>query len=200
MDKTLPSLFKARDGGLDAISEALNKGGNSNEKENGRTILDWAASCRYIDVVRLLLEHGADPNLADDPDPDDYGRFSRPLFAVVGSDANKDIVALLLKSGADPNLTDDQGITPLISATLRGALENCKQLVAAGAEPQHRTKEGHDALFFAVNRNLPLMVSYLLDLGLDPAKRINEQNSAIETAQKKQFQGILEIFKERGFF
>ena len=36
--------------------------------EGGKTLLHVACSKLHVDAVRLLLEHGADPNLRNDPD------------------------------------------------------------------------------------------------------------------------------------
>lgn len=78
------------------------------------------------DMVRLLIEKGADVNAAD--------MFGiTPLEeAVVKRGTN--IVTLLLDSGADINHHDKDGLSPLNAAVKYGAKANADLLLARGAE------------------------------------------------------------------
>jgi ankyrin repeat protein len=62
-----------------------------------------AATNGHIAMVRLLLEHGADPNLRN------YDGVTALHNAVYENQL--DIVALLLEAGADPNIKDRFGNT-----------------------------------------------------------------------------------------
>lgn len=65
-----------------------------------RRLLNDAVLVQSIELARLLLEAGADPNDGGDPAP--------PLFgAVSGNKRSPDIVRLLLEHGADPNAKHD---------------------------------------------------------------------------------------------
>jgi len=57
--------------------------------------LHRAAERGHLDVVKLLLEHGADPNVQDD-------EGETPLHHAAAWRDNVDIVRLLLEHGADP--------------------------------------------------------------------------------------------------
>eukprot|EP00730_Choanoeca_flexa_P005212 TRINITY_DN11906_c0_g1_i15.p1 TRINITY_DN11906_c0_g1~~TRINITY_DN11906_c0_g1_i15.p1 ORF type:complete len:655 (+),score=96.94 TRINITY_DN11906_c0_g1_i15:11-1975(+) len=82
-------------------------------------------------VVRMLLEHGADPNLTLDGDA--------PLHRAMYSDP--EVVATLLEFDADPNAVDKYGNTPLLSDAMSyewnrpdNVLSMLKLLIAAGAD------------------------------------------------------------------
>jgi uncharacterized protein len=68
------------------------------------TPLHSAAAGRHPGIVRLLLEHGADPNAAQD------GGFT-PLHSAAQND-DRESVEALLEAGADPQLANDEGGTP----------------------------------------------------------------------------------------
>lgn len=68
-----------------------------------------AAAMGKIDVVRLLVEHGADVNA---PTVEDSSYVGTPLLAATEMLNDADTVALLLELGADPNL-EAGGETPL---------------------------------------------------------------------------------------
>jgi ankyrin repeat protein len=66
--------------------------------------LSYAARAGYTHIVRLLLEHGADPNIPEDAAPD-----GRPLFEACRAN-HLEVARLLLEHGANPNAgTDSNG-------------------------------------------------------------------------------------------
>jgi ankyrin repeat protein len=104
--------------------------------------------------MRLLLEHGADPNLAT-------AAGTTPLMAASGVNwvvaqtytespqATIDAVKLCLELGADVNATNSMGLTALLGAANRGANDVIKILAARGARLDVKDKEGRTALRWA---------------------------------------------------
>lgn len=73
--------------------------------ENGDSLLHLAVHQEKLEVVRLLLEAGADLNANGD-----HGRT--PLYYAV-HEKNYEIAKLLLAKGADPNKSDSDGYAPI---------------------------------------------------------------------------------------
>jgi len=78
------------------------------EDEAGNTPLIFAINNGYIEIVRLLLEAKANPEIANETG-------GRPL-TVAAFKGDTDIIDLLLKAGANPQAPNEQtGKTPLIN-------------------------------------------------------------------------------------
>jgi ankyrin repeat protein len=86
-------------------------------------VLSAAVRRGDADMVRLLLEHGADPNL-----PEEGAPRGLSLWIAV-NDRRRDIVELLLARGADPNAEVDSSGTPMGQAAARdpGLVELLRQ-------------------------------------------------------------------------
>ncbi|MDP7277645.1 MAG: ankyrin repeat domain-containing protein [Planctomycetaceae bacterium] len=94
-----------------AVTQLLAKGANPNSQDpqNGVTVLNLAALHGNIAVVKLLIANKADIN-----GPSRDGNRPVHSAAFLGRAA---VVELLLSKGADANIKNDKGETPLVSAT-----------------------------------------------------------------------------------
>ncbi|MGD8536462.1 MAG: ankyrin repeat domain-containing protein [Candidatus Aminicenantes bacterium] len=161
--------------------------------ENGRTPLHWACRGVYIEVVRFLVDKGADVNAEDsnkvvplhslavrnsaeaielllargaDVDAKDYGANTALHHAAVNN--AKDAVALLVKKGADIESRDNYRRTPLIlCARERGGPETIRILLEAGADVKARDKFQASSLDLAAWRGKKEVVDILMDAGAD---------------------------------
>ena len=86
------------------------------------------------DVVLILLEHGADPNIRDD-----HGKT--PLMRAA-SKGQTNIIQGLLARGADINAVDQDGMTSLMFAVMDGKVDVVKLLVVRGANVNVKTEVG----------------------------------------------------------
>ena len=133
--------------------------------DEGYTELLFAATWNdSLDLVKALLDSGADPNayLSD-------SEFT-PFFAAVNQ-ASLDTVRAFLEAGADPNATDKRGETPLYHALKEGP-DDLEGIVAAlldsGAEVNGRIGDGRTPLHAAAqHRRSEAVISTLLDAGAD---------------------------------
>ena len=74
-----------------------------------------------LDMARLLVEHGADPNRRQWAEPRDgnrnmLDRAGATAFLLAAKAADVEMMQLLAELGADPNLTTDNGATPMMAA------------------------------------------------------------------------------------
>jgi ankyrin repeat protein len=176
------------------LTAVLLAGGNPNAKVDGRTALDCAVMLGYEQKVRLLLSHGADPNVHEDPDLSNDGRFTTPLIDSARTDARVPILKALLEAGADPNQRDNVGMTALMYASLFGAARALAVLIENGAVATLETGDGQTALHFAMKRDNPEIVQQLISLGLDPEKSSGPRTpSPAALARKRNLTGTLQL-------
>jgi ankyrin repeat protein len=96
--------------------------------ENGKTMLSIAAGENPdAEVVRIFLEHGSSPNMADQ-------EGFTPLMAAAGA-GRLETVRILLGAGAEVNARSRRGYTALHAATGSKDAELVLVLLAAGADP-----------------------------------------------------------------
>ena len=119
----------------------------------GDTALHVAAAGYRVEIAKLLLAAGADPNAAKNH------RHSQPLhYAADGYLENPDwnpkrqvaMIRLLLKAGADLHAQDKNGATPLHRAVRTRCAAAVKCLLEAGADPTIQNKPGSTPFHLAV--------------------------------------------------
>ena len=177
-----------RAGGARVVEYLLDKGANLKTATNdGATALHRAAECGDVDVLKLLVDKGAD---VDAQRKNPFGGQSPLASAVVfGHGA---AVRYLLSKGAKANIGD----AGLSRAVFQGNVEIVKALLEAGVEVKNRGNQafpgfgGFEPILalacFSYNAD-PQIVRMLLDRGADP------------TAKSQQGQTPLELARERGY-
>jgi len=132
--------------------------------ETGATPLHWAVAGDFPDIVELLLEYGANPNVG--------GRDSSLHMAV--RRRLRDMTELLLKKGADPNVRDIDGNTPLHTAVAVGDPEIVELLIRYGADVNARNNEGKtplDYVRYTDSNNAAKIARILLKHGAEAANK-----------------------------
>jgi ankyrin repeat protein len=113
----------------------------------GNTLLHVAAGAGCLELVKLLLRLGVDPNLE--------GRERTPLYCVANecaSDTGPEVVRELVRTGADVDARSGvTRATALHAAARRGHLKVAQALLDAGATVNVQDRKGHTPLQRAIN-------------------------------------------------
>jgi ankyrin repeat protein len=118
----------------------------------------YAALYADADSVRLLLNHGADPNISND------AGATALMWAV--EDPEK--IRLLLRHGANVDVRSADGQTPLITAAGRyGAGAAVKLLLEGGANPSEKASDGGTPLGAAAFAADDVVIQMLIDHGAE---------------------------------
>lgn len=181
---------------LEAARTLLAAGANLDGNEH-EPLLTRAICNQRLRMVRLLLEHGADPN-------ETRGDQPAPLFVAVDVKKSR-IVQLLLEFKADPNarLAKRQrydfaskltpGTTPLMLAARKRSARIVKLLLDAGADPKLLDDKGRSAVDRAARAGDPALTQLLIDAGspitIDPKARHNA--ALLRTVRHKDTAGAL---------
>jgi ankyrin len=118
-------------------------------------------------AARLLLKHGADPNLTTTKNETALHRAAKS--------GNTEVALILIENGADINLTPEGGWTPLYSAIQKKHNEIALALLEAGADPNQRAGKKYETtpLEAAARNNNPEMIKALFAAGaiVEPGSR-----------------------------
>src|SRR5215471_3625195 len=117
--------------------------------ESGATPFVRAAQSGDVELMKLLMKHGADPKIATD-----FGDTALSAAAGIGwvegvtyehsVKENLDAVKLALDLGLDPNSANRDGRTPLMGAALKGRNDVVQTLVDHGARLDTRDRGSRD--------------------------------------------------------
>jgi len=143
---------------------------------NGLSPLCGAVNKGQVGIVRLLLEHGADPDFAGamySPRQSLKHRLIPPLL-LAAHNGTKEIINMLLDKGVSIGTADSSGDDALMYAARSGRLEVVELLLNRGANAKHRGQEGHTALVYAAYNGYKSIVVLLLDAGTDPSAVVDE--------------------------
>lgn len=126
------------------------------------TPLGVASQDGHIDVVRLLIQAGADINWMN-------GEGETPL-GKAAYHGHADVVQELIISGADIYLSGNTGVTALLCASQNGHTEIVRMLLDGGASPNSKALFGDDGSFEtplsrAVDNDHPDIVKLLINFG-----------------------------------
>jgi hypothetical protein len=173
----------------------------------GDTLLHLAAAGYRVEIVRLLLVAGADPNAAGNM------RRSNPLhYAADGCvtgpawDAKRQVetIQCLLDHGANLHLQDKNGATPLHRAVRTRCAAAVRCLLKAGADPTARNKPGSTPFHLAVQNTgrggsgadaaisaQREIIREFLARGLSPSLKCGRGKSVMESARSAWIRELL---------
>lgn len=166
---------------------------------SGRTALHNAAANGEVETAKLLLARGVDPNVMCDAGTPIHAAASGDVTRLV--DGKRDhpmaVMKVLIDAGGDVNLARVDGETPLFPAA--GFDDAVRFLLAHGAEPDARRRDGTNALWAAVAMNNAKSVKLLLEAGADPnAADQEEGQSCLDVAIAHRHRKCRELLEAAG--
>lgn len=142
------------------------------------TPLIFSAYQNNIDMTRLLLEEGADPDMEDEE-----GSTALRWAARCG---NTEIASLLLEKGADPNLADkNDRMTALHYAVFERNSETVAALLKAGADPTLENIHGESPLRYAYKLGLKDIVIQFQTYAAEKQLQQKEEKQSLSAAMRQ---------------
>lgn len=214
-----PLMNAAKDGNIKAINRYLDTGTDVNERTTeGKRALAIAASEGHADAVRLLIDRGADVDAVDSYNTtalivaatsghaeivdllltnganplarDDSG--GSPLINAAYFGHVKAVRLLLEKT---PELDKQDGEELLLLTSGLGHAGVVSALLDDGVDANGRGKKSRTALMAAAYFNQPEIIRLLLLRGSDPTARDEDGQSALNVAEEKGNDEIIELLK-----
>ncbi len=186
------------------------------------TALMHATVLGGVELMRMLLDAGADPNAKNHRDATALLWASTNVEAVRllldrGADANvrsvegrtplmlaamqpsgADLMTILLAKGADANAKDLAGRTTLMNAAAAGSVESLRLLLAKGAKANVTMESGSTALLDAARSRNFAAVKLLIEHGADVNARTKRGASALDIAASWGSRDIVKLLLDKG--
>ncbi|XP_060612256.2 ankyrin repeat and SOCS box protein 2 isoform X1 [Anolis sagrei] len=154
------------------------------------TALYIATNRGYIDCMRVLLQAGAEPDIANKS-------RETPLYKACER-KNAEAVQVLLQYNADANHRCNRGWTALHEAVARNDLDIIEHLVKAGVKIDAANCYGITSLFVAAESGHLEALRYLAKCGADINTQASDKASALYEAAKNGHENIVEFLLSQG--
>uniref|UniRef100_A0A8D2Q639 Ankyrin repeat, SAM and basic leucine zipper domain containing 1 n=1 Tax=Varanus komodoensis TaxID=61221 RepID=A0A8D2Q639_VARKO len=151
-------------GNLSLVEELLNSGVSVESTfKFGWTPLMYAASIANVELMRVLLNRGADASF----EKDQFTVLMAACTARASEEQMLKSVELLLSRNANPNAACRKKMTPLMYAAREGHPQIIALLAAHGSQINIQDENGYTALTWAARQGHKKVVFKLLELGAD---------------------------------
>lgn len=158
----------------------------NHETRSGYTALMRAAGKGELDLIKLLVDKGADVSHENRD-----GAHTALTWAC--SQNESEATALLLRCGADPNWETQNGSVALVEASYWGFHKCVKELVVAGGDVDHHTRFARMPLIEAIARDNWKVIRLLLQAGADVNAETAESMTPLMTAARTGSMRVLDL-------
>ena len=173
------------------LEELLGRGVNPNGRPDlwGRAALVVAVDKGDVEMTRLLLEAGADPDMKS-------GGYTPLGLAAFRGHAR--IVRMLLQHGADPDLKGGDGNTPLTAAAAMNRVEVIRALMPFRPDYTLFNLEGRTALSVAALEGFEEAVRAMLEAGVDVNVQDENKGTAMDATTESDNKRIQKLLVDYG--
>ena len=163
-------LHAAAEGGNTSIVRSMlscNIGINSRDDDSSATPLIIAARQNHVEVVKYLLQKGANIFLTAGPN-------KKNALHIASQYGSVEAIEMLLSYNLSPDSRDGEGNTPLACAAAFGQIESVNCLLKHEANPLLKSKDGRSLLHFAAASGNVIIIETMLskDLDIDSREKI----------------------------
>ncbi len=152
------------------------------------TLLILASQEGHTEVVKLLIDYGADVN----------GLNGNTALIAASYNGHKDVVQLLLRYGANVNAVNNHGDTALMFASNKGHKEVVTLLLDMGAHVNVISNSGETALTFASSGGHKDVVQLLLGYGAHVNVADSTGYTALMYASRSGKKEVVELLVDNG--
>lgn len=165
-------IAATQEGRLAAVNTLLDKGASVDERRDhdGRSALLIAIDKNYPNIVKAVLEKGADPNMED--------TNGRTALMIAIEHQSLSFVQMLLTYKASADGQNTFGETALMYATMYNSIDVVEELLAHEANVNLQDQDGKTALIYASRDGYTEIAQMLLA----KEARVNTQDSHQNTA------------------
>lgn len=164
---------------------------NINKKLHaGCTFLSMAIDSGYTNIIKILIDAGADINAKTD--------VGFTILKQASMSGNVPAVAILLKAGVDIDAGITEGYTALSGAIEMGQTEVAKLLISAGANINTKTNGDFTVLMLASLRGRLGIVQKLIAAGADVNAKNKDGLTALTFARVRAYTKIQKILLDAG--
>lgn len=223
IQKAILDEINKKDTDIDYIKNLFEYSGvdiNSNLKAD-YSFLHWAVFKYKPELVKLLLDMGANPNKMNDmkvtpfdfaiqyeyddlimllikygANPNSVDEYGDTALHICASNGKGKIIKILLDAGANPNVFDGSRRTPLHHAAIEGYAAISKLLLKAGAKTEVFDLHGQTPLHYAAENNHYKVVSALLDAGADYEAENKNYWNPVDLAHQEKNKETINAFNQ----
>lgn len=172
----------------------------AHQDNDGFTALHYAAKNGHLEVVKMLVERGADLNVF--PDETKFYRGETPLNSACSysntNDKNLEVVKYLVEKGASMVKINFCFQSPLTNCMNSKAPLSAQYLLEMGADPNVPNNNRQTPLYLAIDKGLGNdFIKVLLKAGADPNTG-SDYYTPLEMAIKKRDVELAQILMEAG--
>lgn len=183
----LPLHHAIIQGSPSMVAFLIARGADVNQRDrDGWTPLMQAGYCDDAADVKVLKEHGGDPNMLS---PQNY-----TALGIATQYGKNDAALALVLAGADPaKPIGEGGYTPLMLATANHAQPLVEALLKKGADVNARNSGGVTALMIAAANSRAELVELLVHAGADVQAQSERGDTALSIARGKGNEKVIKL-------
>ncbi|XP_064402664.1 uncharacterized protein LOC135348400 isoform X9 [Halichondria panicea] len=159
------------------------------QDNDGWSALNVASQNRHSDVVKVLIEKGAQVNIQLND--------GRSALMIASQYGHSDVVKILIEKGAQVNIQLNDGRSALMIASQNGHSDVVKILIEKGAQVNMQKNDGWSALMIASENGHSDVIKILIEKGAQVNMQNNDGWSALMIASQNGHSDVVKILIEK---